>query len=92
MSTTQCPRCSQPCFTRLRYLKGIAGGVGIGLVLLFTLPFAQPTYCPKHGKIPLAEFPEPDRRRMQRRVAIQLLVTVVLFVTAISLVVLAWRS
>ena len=89
MSSTPCPRCSQPCFTRLRYLKGIAGGTGIGLVLLFTLPFAQPTYCPEHGKIPLAEFPEGDRRRMQRRIAVQLLVTLILFVIAISLVGLA---
>jgi hypothetical protein len=91
MAAIRCPRCSQPCTTRLRYLKGVAGGVGVGLVFVLMLPFLQPTYCPNHGKVPLAEFSESDRTRMKKRTVIQIVVTVGLLATAVGLIVAVGR-
>lgn len=89
MTTIQCPRCSKPCTTRLRHLKGVAGGVGIGVVILLTLPFLKHTYCPDHGQVPMTEFSETDQTRMRQRTTIQLAVTVVFLAIAIGLVVFA---
>lgn len=89
MSAIRCPRCSKPCTTRLRHLKGISGGMGVGLVVVLLLPFLRQTYCPDHGKIPTEEFPATDLNRMRRRTAIRLVVTVALLAVAVGLLVVA---
>jgi hypothetical protein len=75
----------------LRHLKGVAGGVGVGVAFVLMLPFLQHIYCPDHGKIPLAEFSEGDRALMRRRTVIKLVVTVGLLATAIGLIVAVRR-
>ena len=90
MATIQCPRCSKPCTTRLRHLKGVAGGIGIGVVVLLALPFLKHTYCPDHGKVPFAEFSDGDRTRMRQRTTIQVVVTVALLATAVGFVAIAF--
>jgi hypothetical protein len=76
----------------LRYIKGISGGTGVGLVVLLSLPFLQPTYCPDHGKIPLSEFSGDDQRRIRRRTTIQFLLTIVLLLAAIILLAVVLRG
>jgi hypothetical protein len=76
----------------MRYLTGVSGGMGIGLLLVLCFPFLQPVYCPDHGKVPLDEFSDADRSAMRRQTAIRLAVTIVLLGLAVAAIAVALRS
>ena len=62
-----CPRCGKEVQSRWPKVTELAGGPSAGLLYVLFGAFFRSYHCPEHGRIPRAEFPAGQRRRMLAR-------------------------